>query len=620
MILYNSKESVYKMPFGSLTEGQKCKISIFIPSECLTEKAELIFLREDGDREEKIFFLMKKESDDTPYEKYSCEFSLDVPALYFYFFRIKTKNEEFSLYKAGYDRTNMEAGELWQLSVIPKSFCVPEGYAGEVMYQIFPDRFNRSGVCDTKGKLEPFLMHGDLCDVPDYSENEDGEIRNCDFYGGNLLGIAEKLEYLDGLGVKVIYLNPIFKAYSNHRYDTADYKKIDELLGTEDDLAYLCKRAHEYGMKIILDGVFSHTGSNSVYFDKEGIFGGGAYHSSASPYRRWYDIDALTGKYTSWWGIKTLPCVNENEPSFRDFLIEDEDSVLAHWMRLGVDGFRLDVADELPDEFIMAFRKRMKGLKSDSFLIGEVWEDASNKISYGKRRRYFTDGELDSVMNYPFRNAIIDLVTGVDDGSGFQNTVMTLSENYPQCVLICLMNMLSTHDTVRILSELSPEARPEKKEERATYRMPKSALLRAKIRLRAAAFLQFILPGMPCIFYGDEIGTEGFEDPFCRSYFRWEDVWSNELLEYFISLSKMRNSLHALKYGDVRVRHVGKGSVMIERRYKGELLRACVNIGERFCTSSVGEVIFANRISAEEGRTVIDDCGFFIEKVNGERE
>ena len=176
-ILYNSKDDAYKMPFGSLTEGQKCKISIFIPSECMTERSELVFLREDGAKEERISFAMQKEGEEGLYEKYSCEFSLDVPALYFYFFRIKTENEKFSLYKEGYDMTNMEAGELWQLSVIPKSFCVPKGYAGEVMYQIFPDRFNRSGICDTKDKLKPFWLHSDIYDVPDYTENEDGEAR-----------------------------------------------------------------------------------------------------------------------------------------------------------------------------------------------------------------------------------------------------------------------------------------------------------------------------------------------------------------------------------------------------------------------------------------------------------
>ena len=497
---------------------------------------------------------------------------------------------------------------------IPSNFSVPSDYFGSVMYQIFPDRFNQVGKCDTSEKLTPFWIHTDKHDVPYYLPNEDGEVQNCDFYGGNLNGIAAKLDYLMELGVYVIYLNPIFKAWSNHRYDTADYHKIDELLGTEEDFSKLCELAHERGMKIILDGVFSHTGSNSKYFDKLGIFGCGAYSSPDSPYRSWYDFKEYPNIYTSWWGIKTLPCVNEMDEGFRNFIIDSEDSVIAHWLRAGADGFRLDVADELPDEFIEAFRARLKSIKPDALLIGEVWEDASNKISYGKRRRYFVGGELDSVMNYPFRNAIIDYVLNHDNGTGFKETVMTIAENYPSDVLNTLMNMLSTHDTVRILSMLSDKNDFSDKNACAGYTMSESERENALLRMRVAAFLQFVLPGMPCIYYGDELGSEGFGDPFNRGYFRWDMVEGNPLREFYTRISSMRNSHDTLRHGDVWVECDGKGRVIIERKTQTHVCRAYINMGDTVKLEVCGNLLLLEGGDLENGQLALHNCGLVLEE------
>ncbi len=611
-ILYNSKDTVFKSPFGTLTEGQKCKISIHIPKSCQTKTVNLVFLFEDMNEYKSV--PMQRHENTGDYEIFSCTFALSRAELYFYYFRITTENESFSLYREGYDRTNMEAGELWQLSCIPANFLVPESYFGSVMYQIFPDRFNQSGEYDVKEKLTPFWLHTDKRDVPYYLPGENGEVQNCDFYGGNLNGIAAKLDYLKELGVGVIYLNPIFKAWSNHRYDTADYHKIDELLGTEEDFSNLCKLAHRCGMKIILDGVFSHTGSNSKYFDKLGIFGNGAYSSPSSPYRSWYDFQDYPNEYTSWWGINTLPCINETNEGFRNYIIDSEDSVIAHWMRAGADGFRLDVADELPDEFISAFRARLKSIKADSLLLGEVWEDASNKISYGKRRRYFVGGELDSVMNYPFRSCIINYVKGNDNGTAFKETVMTIAENYPKTVLNALMNSLSTHDTPRILSVLSPEPFPDDKNSKAGYSMQESARTEALIRLRVAAFLQFVLPGMPCIYYGDEIGSEGFGDPFNRAYFNWEKVEKNPLREFFIRLAAVRNSHSALKQGNVSVESDGRGRVIIERKAPPYTCRAYINMGDTVTLDVCKTPLIIERGRLENGRLTLDKCGFLLEE------
>ncbi len=582
-ILYDSKDQQFKTPFGTLTEGQSCNISIHIPKSCKTVAVRLIFNREDGT--EYAVFSMERSGEKGDYDIYSCRFALALRGLYFYYFRITTEREVFSLYRQGYDQTNMEAGDFWQLSCIPTTFTVPQNCAGAVMYQIFPDRFYAKGTCDTTGKLEPFWIHANKNDTPEYRPDERGEVQNCDFFGGNLRGIAEKLDYLADLGVKILYLNPIFKAWSNHRYDTADYKKIDELLGTEEDFSRLCRMAHRRGMKIVLDGVFSHTGSNSIYFQD-------VLKNPDSPYRSWYDFQEYPEKYTSWWGIKTLPCVREMDEQYRRYIIGDEDSVIAHWLHAGADGFRLDVADELPDSFIAELRTRLKQIKPDALLIGEVWEDASNKISYGQRRRYFTDGELDSVMNYPFRKAILDYVSGKDDGNGFCRTVMSVAENYPPQVLRLLMNMLSTHDTPRILSLLSPKSAPASKDECAQYRMDGEEREEAVKRYFCAAFLQFMLPGMPCIYYGDEIGSEGFGDPFCRRFFDWDALKNNSIYDYMKHLAALRNRHDVLACGDVSVTVHAPGCITLTRTWEGISCYATVNVGPAITIPRKGKIIF----------------------------
>ncbi|MBE7022006.1 MAG: glycoside hydrolase family 13 protein, partial [Ruminococcaceae bacterium] len=402
-ILYNSKDEYHKSPFGCLRQNEMCNLRIKIPMSCQTVSVCLCIKSEEGFE---MIVPFRFEATDDGYEVYTTTFSLFANGLYFYYFKITTQNETFDLFKQG-DDTNIAVGDLWQLTCFDKDYDTPADFKGRVMYQIFPDRFAKSGTVDPAGKLEPYQLHENTTDTPVYLPNEEGRITNSDFFGGNLKGITEKLPYLKNMGIGIIYLNPIFMAYSNHRYDTADYKKIDPLLGTEQDFVSLCKEAHRLDIKIILDGVFSHTGSNSVYFDEKGVFGNGAVSNQNSPYRDWYQFQDYPTKYTSWWGIDTLPCVDELNEDYMDYIIYAQDSVISHWLKLGADGFRLDVADELPDEFIAAFHKKLKEMNPDALLLGEVWEDASNKISYSKRRKYFSDSNLDSVMNYPFKEAII---------------------------------------------------------------------------------------------------------------------------------------------------------------------------------------------------------------------
>lgn len=564
-ILYNSKDEYFKSPFGCLRQNEVCRLRIKIPVNCETLRVYLCVKNEDGFE---MTLPFKLECKDAEYEIYTTEFSLLLKSIYFYYFKVVTKNSEFELFKQGND-TNIAVGDLWQLSCFDKDYDIPDEFKGKVMYQIFPDRFAKSGEFDLVEKLKPYKLHQDMSDIPDYLPDSDGQISNSDFFGGNLKGIIEKLTYLKDLGVGIIYLNPIFMAYSNHRYDTADYKKIDPMLGTEEDFKLLCTKAHQLDIKIILDGVFSHTGSNSIYFDKEGIFGNGAVSNENSPYKEWYQFEEYPHKYISWWGIDTLPCVNELSESYMDYIIYSDDSVLAHWLKLGADGFRLDVADELPDEFILAFQKRLKEIKPSALLLGEVWEDASNKISYGKRRKYFSQSELDSVMNYPFKEAILDFVSGNIKGYDFQDKVMTILENYPYPVISCLMNMLSTHDTLRVITRLSGKGGEMSKSDKANFRLTGEELERAVALTKASAILQFTLPGNPCIYYGDEIGMQGFEDPFNRAFYQWENP-DSELRDFYKKLAYLKNHNKAVKQGKIAFLQADENFITFVRVYKEE--------------------------------------------------
>ena len=586
-ILYDSKAAQYKTPFGTLRTGENCVLHIAVPLSSGATGVRLVLENCDGAPVGDYPFAPEKQEED--YVLYRCELSLAERGLYYYWFYVTKSEGGFRLFKQG-DGTNMEAGEKWQLSVIPADFTVPEYARGAVMYQIMPDRFCKRGECDLTDKLRPFTIHQSWEDTPEYRPDENGTVWNKDFFGGNFNGIREKLPYLQQLGVGMLYLNPVFMAYSNHRYDTADYKRPDPMLGTEQDFRDLCDEAHRRGIRVILDGVFSHTGSNSVYFDAEGVFGGGAVSDPDSPYRKWYRFSHYPDQYEAWWGIRTLPCVEELEESYLNYIIDDEDSVVAHWMALGADGFRLDVVDELPDEFVLRLKRRIRKINPEALLLGEVWEDASNKRAYSVSRRYFVDAELDSVMNYPWRTAIMNYVMGTDDGQAFGEAVMTIAENYPPQVLACVMNHLGTHDTPRILTLLGDSFYGPKEEKAERFLTPEARAL-AVLRLKRAAFLQFTLPGMPSIYYGDEAGMEGFEDPFCRRCFPW-GAEDKDLQAYYAALCRMKNTLAVLKNGNVRMTEAGGGRIAFTRSDGNTTAKIYVNQSEMAWRVEDGSLAF----------------------------
>jgi len=572
-ILFDSKNPQFKTPFGTLIPNQECTLNIHIPATVQTTRVVCHLSYEDGREARQIGFEFKMKKG--PYESYQATFSIPETGLYFYYFVIHHRTGSFRLFKQG-DDTNMEAGDLWQLSCCPADFETPDWAKGATIYQVFPDRFNCSGRVNLSGKLEPYTVHKYWHEEVEWKPTPEGLVLNNDFYGGNFRGITEKMDYIADLGTTILYLNPISKSFSSHRYDTGDYKTPDPMLGTKEEFTQLCKAAHERGIRVILDGVYSHTGSDSLYFNKKGTFPGkGAYQSSDSPYSSWYTFYNWPDSYNSWWNFDTLPTVNKMDPAFIKYIITDEDSVVAHWLRLGADGFRLDVADELPDEFIKLLRERIRQVKPDAYLLGEVWEDASNKMAYGRRRRYFTDGELDSVMNYPFRTAILDFMRGRDSGAGLRNTVMSIVENYPRQVVQCNMNLLGTHDTPRILTALVDDF-DGSREEKAKRRLSRNQMDVARDRLMMASFIQYTLPGSPSLYYGDEACMEGYKDPFNRRPYPWgREDW--EMLNHFKRLGKLRKSCEALRLGDISFFEAGDKHLGYTRTYNGKTVKIYVN-------------------------------------------
>ena len=499
------------------------------------------------------------------------------PELVWYWFRLFREDGSSILL----DRSGYHGGEnvqSWQLTIYEES-STPTWFGCGVVYQIFPDRFCRLELPDPAGMVGSRTIHENWSNLPDWRPDAQGEVRNCDFFGGSLQGILSKLDDLADFGVTVLYLNPVFESASNHRYNTADYRAIDPMLGTEDDFHHLCQEAKRRGIRVILDGVFNHTGSQSRYFNADGFYSDtGAAQSPDSPYYHWYSFHPWPADYDAWWGIRTLPAVREDAPDYRDFIIRGQDSVVRHWLRAGASGWRLDVADELPDDFIGEIRTAMEETAPDSFLLGEVWEDATTKIAYSMRRRYLLGQELHGVMNYPFRTALIAYLLG-GDADEFRETLESLREYYPPHAFYSLMNFLSTHDTPRILTVLGADHVPDSKEERAVFRLSPARRQLGLKRLRLAALVLFTFPGAPTVYYGDEAGMEGWEDPFNRAGYPWGQE-DSELKSFFSKLAHLRREQPALQTGQLHWRWTAGSLLVFARELDGQLLTTVVNAAD----------------------------------------
>ena len=502
-----------------------------------------------------------------------------------------------------------EPQHRWQMTVYDAASPTPGWFGEGLTYQIFPDRFRRSHLPDMAKMPWSRRLHENWDDIPDYLPDESGEYCR-DFFGGDLAGIREKLPYLRELGVETLYLCPIFEASSNHRYNTGDYRRIDPMLGTEEDFRALCAEAHALGIRVILDGVFNHNGKDSRYFNADGRYGTvGAAQSQDSPYYPWFHFHPWPTDYDAWWGIRDLPAVNESAPSYRDFIFEGEDSVIRHWLRAGADGWRLDVADELPDDFISGIRQAMDETKSGCLLLGEVWEDGSNKIAYSQRRKYLLGGETHCLMNYPFRTAALCYLRG-GDAADFRESMETIRENYPAPAFQSAMNFLGTHDTPRVLSLLGEGQTPADKAERATYRLSPEEERLGKERWKLASALLYAFPGSPMLFYGDEAGLQGLEDPFCRGGYPWgrED---EDLLAWFRLLGRLRKR-PSLRRGDLTWLHAQGPLLAFRRQAEDETTAAAFNAGDAEAALTLPwegrealDLLTGQRFAAWEGRIAL---------------
>lgn len=574
-MLHHSHHTFFRHPFGSVPCSERIILRLKVLAPNPPSSVCIQFHQQEKQFQKEMVLVESK----TREHVYQGEILAPTrPGLLHYYFVVRDRGKNWyygnnSHGLGGRGHCSPSPPLPYQITVHKPGATTPDWLKDAVIYQIFVDRFARSG--PIRSPKPHSLLHSHWENIPFYiRDTKSNAVVRWDFFGGNLLGVMEKLPYLKELGINAIYFNPLFLASSNHKYDTGDYKTIDPMYGDNQIFYELCQEAGKYQMEIILDGVFSHTGSDSIYFNKEGTYPSlGAYQSKESPYHSWYRFHEFPDKYDSWWGIDTLPNVEEMDPSYQDFLITGEESVVKQWMGMGVKGWRLDVADELPDDFIRSLRNVVKQHDRDGVLIGEVWEDASNKISYGEKREYLLGEELDAVTNYPFRNTLLDFFLGHINAYQVHQMLMKLCENYPLHHFYSTMNLLGSHDVPRLLTLLG-EAPPEESfssdYEKGEFQLHPQQRTLARQRIKALSLLQMTFPGTPCIYYGDEAGLEGYGDPFCRRTYPWgqEDT---ELLQWYKTLIHLRHQHLALRTGSWISLPVHRDVYGYLRQIKGEV-------------------------------------------------
>ena len=598
-MVFDPRDTRYKTPFGAVVCGTEVTFTLCPDGAEGFSRCLLVSHGEFAD------LWQEQELPPQPDGTFRGVFTAPAaPELVWYFFRFFRSDGGWTHWsKRGYGQDDPVPYQLTVYEDTP----TPDWFGAGVTYQIFPDRFCRLAVPSPYGMVGHRTVHEHWDELPEFRPNAAGEITNSDFFGGSLAGITSRLDELASLGVETLYLCPIFESDSNHRYNTADYLRIDPMLGTEEDFRQLCREAKQRGIRVMLDGVFNHTGSVSRYFNADGYYPDlGAAQSPSSPYAAWYSFHPWPTDYDAWWGIRTLPAVNETDPDYRRYIISGEDSVVRHWLRAGASAWRLDVADELPDDFIAELRQAMIEEDPDSFLLGEVWEDASNKIAYSRRRRYFLGRELCGVMNYPFRTESLRYLRG-GDAASFREAMEILRENYPPAAYCSALNILGTHDTPRVLTALGIGEVPDSREARAVYRLSPEELALGIARLTLGAMLLFTFPGSPTVFYGDEAGMQGFEDPFNRGTYPWgaEDP---SLLALFRCLGQLRRTRQSLRRGSIEYLTAQGGALVFRRTLGKETTLTALNAGAEpleltlpWDGSSARDAVTSQRFLTENG-------------------
>ncbi|MBM3462323.1 MAG: DUF3459 domain-containing protein [Armatimonadetes bacterium] len=466
-----------------------------------------------------------------------------------YSFKVVTDGRTKSFTKYGVYETDAHFGS-WSLMISAEDvFSTPDWVKDAVFYQIFPERF----------------CNGDPSNDPPGSVPWDAKPELENFFGGDLQGVLDRLDYLSDLGVNALYFNPLFEATTNHKYNTTDYMKVEPSFGDNALLKKLVAEAHRRGMRVVLDAVFNHVGVKFAPFQdviEKGL---------DSPYLDWFFIKSFPivlepPNYACWWNLWELPKLNTNNPEVRRYLLE----VAEYWIReCDIDGWRLDVPEEVPQGFWREFRGVVKAAKPDAYIVGEIWHDG---------RPWLRGDQFDAVMNYPLREAILSLLGGVTrDGNtaapvrrsvvAYHKALHELLTDLPVQVLQAQFNLLGSHDTERLMTLLDGDER----------------------KVRLAMLLLMTAPGAPVVYYGDEIGMEGGKDPDCRRGFPWDGPWNESLREWVQKLIRLRHQHPALRTGEYRSLRVdGEANVYaFERRLDGERIVGIVNPNDAVRTGTM---------------------------------
>ena len=595
---HDSHDPLFRSPFGACETGGQVHLAILAPGA--TSVTLRLWKEEIG--EKLVAMAPQQDAADPSTAVFTTALPIPQdPSVLFYSFIIKAEDE--TVYYGNNPECLGGIGQIYeqpdppsfQITVYRKT-QVPAWYKEGIVYQIFPDRFARSSSFDPKhaGTLPDVRGDVERCIEPDWDQlpvNEfgpTGDIIRWKFFGGSLDGIREKLGYLKDLGVTVLYLNPIFRARSTHRYDTSDYMQIDPVLGDEEAFVRLARDARSLGIRIILDGVFNHCGADSIYFDRFNQFyeeeqSKGAYFHLDSPYRSWFTFyNKGTPAFRCWWNIADLPDFKTTNPEYVEF-ITGKNGVVRKWLRLGASGWRLDVADELPNAFLKEIRKAVKEENPDGLLMGEVWDDPTNKHNYGCLMEYFWGEELDCTMNYPFRASVLPFVTGEQSAWEFCRRFMSLAENFPPENFYASLNLLGSHDRERVMNILGgyPMARYGFDHETTYHDLTPEQYELARKRFKMLSILQYMLPGVPDIYYGDETGVQGGCDPDCRRTYPWgkEDL---DLVEHFKWLGQFYHTHSCLKGGGYRLTAVDDDTLALERYDENERILLLVNRSDQY--------------------------------------
>lgn len=516
----------------------------------------------------KDIFQMKHIKNKDEYAYFETIVQLEDSANYHYYFSFEA-NGKFQYYKKSDNTgiTSVTKEECWKMSV---GFDVPDWAKGATMYHIFVDRYCKGK--DTKmQKMPNRTIHQKWNESPVLGPDKKGNW-NIDFYGGDVKGIEETLEYIKSLGVNVLYLSPIVRSQSNHRYDTADYENIDPYAGTNEGMKSLCEKAHKKGIKIILDAVFNHTGNDSIYFNQFGTYPTiGAYQSEKSPYYSFYKRICVWGvhKFKYWWDMPNLPECNGDSKEWREY-IYGKNGIIDKWFSWGIDALRLDVADELTDEFIEEINKAVKRNNPDGFILGEVWKNPMRM-----NREYISSGKaMHSVMNYLMIDALIRYYKYSDIWK-LDNILREILTEYPTETIQTLMNFTSTHDISRAIeifgcnafqenSEWAWNLKNDSLEWIKAHKMSTEEYKYGKMVYKSYIFALAFLPGIFSIFYGDEVGLQGIGNLANRAPYPWGHR-DKDLLKFFRKIGKIRSEEKFLQKAEMKIVKIDHEQFVFER-------------------------------------------------------